>query len=100
MQKSLREVPITEAKNRLPALVHQAEAGGTIRLTRRGKPVAVLLSEEAYHSLQAGAEGRRDIWAFVEQWRATQPPDAEGISAREVRSWRDRTAGRPSPWET
>ena len=100
MQRSLREVPITEAKNRLSALVHQVEAGRTIRLPRRGKPVAVLLSEQAYRSLQAGAEGRHNIWAFVEQWRSMQPPDAEGISAREVRSWRDRTAGRPSPWES
>jgi prevent-host-death family protein len=96
----MREVPITEAKNALTALVHQAEAGKPTRLTRRGKPVAVLLSEEAYNRLRVGAAERRDLWAFVEQWRAGLGPHAEGISAAEVSGWRDRATGRPSPWES
>jgi prevent-host-death family protein len=96
----MRDVPITEAKNALPALVHDAEAGKPTRLTRRGKPVAVLLSEEAYHRLQAGAEERRDLWEFVERWRAALPPDWEGISVQQARRWRDRSMGRPSPWES
>jgi prevent-host-death family protein len=96
----MREVPITEAKNALTSLVHQAEAGKPIRLTRRGKPVAVLLSEEAYRRLQSGTAEQRDLWEFVERWRAALPADWEGISPEETRGWRDRDGGRPSPWES
>jgi prevent-host-death family protein len=39
-----RQVSIAEAKNRLPAIVHQVEKGSGVQLTRYGKPVAVLLS--------------------------------------------------------
>ena len=94
----MREVPITEAKNALTALVHQAEAGKPVRLTRRGKPVAVLVSEEAYRRLEAGAAQQSDLWEFVERWRAALPADWEGITAEEAQSWRDRTLGRASPW--
>ena len=96
----MREVPITEAKNALSALVHQAEAGTPTRLTRRGKPVAVLLSEEAYHRLRSGAAEQGDLWKFVERWRAALPADWEGIGSEETRSWRARNAGRSSPWES
>jgi prevent-host-death family protein len=35
---------IAEARSRLPGIVHQAEAGIEIQLTRRGKPVAAVVS--------------------------------------------------------
>jgi prevent-host-death family protein len=35
---------IAEARTNLPAIVDQAEAGLTVELTRRGKPVAVVVS--------------------------------------------------------
>ena len=37
-------ISIADARNRLPALVHQAEAGEAVTITRRGKPVAVVIS--------------------------------------------------------
>ena len=42
---------IAEAKNNLSGLVHEAEQGRPVRLTRRGKPVAVLISTEQYERL-------------------------------------------------
>ena len=39
---------IAAAKNNLSGLVHEAEQGHPVRLTRRGKPVAVLISTEQY----------------------------------------------------
>lgn len=42
---------IAEAKNALPSLVHAAETGQCVQITRRGKPVAVLLSMEDYARL-------------------------------------------------
>ncbi len=42
---------IADAKNKLSGLVHEAEQGHPVRLTRRGKPVAVLISTEQYERL-------------------------------------------------
>ena len=42
---------IAAAKNNLSGLVHAAEGGRPVRLTRRGKPVAVLISTEQYERL-------------------------------------------------
>jgi len=39
-----RRYSIAEARTNLPTIVDQAEAGLTIELTRRGKPVAVVVS--------------------------------------------------------
>lgn len=36
------DVSIAEAKNRLPELIRAVEAGGTVVITRHGKPVAQL----------------------------------------------------------
>jgi len=44
---------IVQAKNNLSGLVHEAEQGHAVRLTRRGKPVAVLISTEQYERLKA-----------------------------------------------
>jgi prevent-host-death family protein len=43
---------ISEAKDQLPRLVHEAEAGRPVALTRRGIPVAILLSKAEYDQLQ------------------------------------------------
>ena len=47
-----KQFSIAEAKNRLPTLVHYVEKGPSVKLTRWGKPVAVLLSIEEYEILQ------------------------------------------------
>ncbi|MCP4697780.1 MAG: type II toxin-antitoxin system Phd/YefM family antitoxin [Gammaproteobacteria bacterium] len=45
------QYPIAEAKDPLSKLVYQVEKGETIELTRRGRPVAVVLSEVEYRRL-------------------------------------------------
>ncbi len=52
-----RTASIAEARNHLPALVHSAEAGQPIALTRRGKTVAVLLSFAEFERLRRGGVG-------------------------------------------
>ena len=42
---------IAEARNHLSTLVHEAESGKPVKLTRRGKPVAVVMSMAAYEAL-------------------------------------------------
>lgn len=48
-------VSIAEAKSSLPRLVREAEGGSHVTLTRRGRPVAVLIGVEQLARL----EGRR-----------------------------------------
>ena len=41
-------IPIFEAKNRLPYFIHKAETEGPVFLSRRGKNVAVIISQAEY----------------------------------------------------
>ena len=57
---------IADAKAHFADLVHQAEAGQIVRITRRGKRVAVLLSEAEFEQLK----GPRGDWVpFSKAWR-------------------------------
>jgi prevent-host-death family protein len=55
---------ISEAKDRLPRLVHQAESGSAVALTRRGKPVAVLISKAEYDRLHR--RKRKIDWGAIQ----------------------------------
>ncbi len=57
---------IAEARNQLTAIVHDAEKGKPVELTRRGKPVAVLMSLAEYERL---ARSRPDFWSAVQDFR-------------------------------
>ena len=46
-----RQFTIAEAKSRLPAIIHSVEDGPSVKLTRHGKPVAVLLSIHEYRAV-------------------------------------------------
>jgi prevent-host-death family protein len=48
---------IAEAKSQFAQVVHQAESGQAVRITRRGRPVAVVLSEAEYTRLATPREG-------------------------------------------
>ena len=94
-------VSLSEAKAQLAGLVRAAEGGEVVHISRHGKPVAVLLSEQAYAALQ-GQQQRSMVWEAIAQWRsagqASHPeecPLASGVSGEEaVKSWRDRSLGR------
>lgn len=61
---------IAEAKNQLPAVIHEAEAGEPIEITRHGKAVAVVMSMAEYARLRGE---RPDLWAAYQAWRAEGP---------------------------
>ena len=42
---------IAEARQKLPAIVHEAERAGEVRITRRGEVVARLVAEHEYQRL-------------------------------------------------
>jgi prevent-host-death family protein len=53
---------IAEARNNLPQLIREAEAGESIELTRRGESVAVLLGREQYERMAAGTRSFSQAW--------------------------------------
>ena len=65
----MREASIREAKAKLASLIQQAEKGKAVRLTRRGKPVAVIVSEQEYARLARGHRARGDFMRFLQGWR-------------------------------
>lgn len=82
---------VAEARNHLAALVHDTERGEPVKITRRGGPVAVLLSERDYERLSGR---RRGFWEALEAFRASvAPEDLEGL-AEALEDVRDRSPGR------
>jgi len=64
---AMRRVSVAEAKNTLPALLHEAESS-PVEIARRGKPVAVLLSCASYDRLRRRGDG---VSSALERFRAT-----------------------------
>ena len=54
---NVSDFSIAEAKSQFAQLVHQAESGQAVRITRRGRHVAVLLSQFEYDRLCAPTTG-------------------------------------------
>lgn len=82
---------IAEARSCLPAIVDQAEAGAEVELTRRGQPVAVVVSRREFERLR----GRR--LHFSDAYRkflASHSLDDVGIEDDFAAAIRDRTTGR------
>lgn len=92
-------ISIAEAKNKLPALIHQVEAGETVTISRRGKAVAVVVSMEAFERMkrERAPEQRKSVWDVLQQVRA-ELAAADGFpdwTNEEIDSWRDRTVQAP-----
>jgi prevent-host-death family protein len=61
-----RQYSIVEARNSLPRIVDQAEAGAEVQLTRRGKPVAVVVGLRLLDQLRGErTDFRRAYRAFL-----------------------------------
>ena len=82
---------IAEARHSLAAIVHELEAEPVIELTRRGTPVAVLLSLDAYRQLQGAP---RSFWEAYSAYRATVDPAALGSEPDAFDAVRDSSPGR------
>ncbi len=85
---------IAEARNQLPAIVHEAERGSVAELTRRGKPVAVVLSIADYERL---TRARPDFWHALQEFRKRHDLAALDLDAI-FEGARDRSPGRTVEW--
>ncbi len=89
-----RSYSIAEARDQLARLVHRAESGRAVELTRRGRPVAVLLSASEYERLVPSASFGELIDLFLERW----PARGDGLRRGEVEDLRAASAGRDFDW--
>lgn len=92
----MSDYSISEAKDNLPQLVRQAEAGLEVRMTRRGAPVAVLVSAQRYEELTTARIG------FAERYRSFRQAMGEAAndldSAEAFSGVRDPSPGREFSW--
>jgi antitoxin Phd len=86
-----KQYSIAEARDRLASLVHEAERGSRVELTRRGKPVAVILGLHDYRRLHKA--GLTFSEAF-ESFRKKVDLASLGIDPAVFDKTRDRSPGR------
>ena len=86
-----KQFSIAEAKNRLPSIIHYVEKVPYIKLTRRGKPVAVLLSIHEYERLSRKYSG---FWSALSRFRRNIRSEDIEISDTDFEGLRDRGVGR------
>jgi antitoxin Phd len=86
---------IAEAKSRLPSIIHSVEKGPSVKLTRRGRPVAVLLSIAEYERLNRNI-GK--FWPALQEVRKKVETQRIGISDMDFDDLRDKTPGRDIGW--
>ena len=85
-----RRYSIAQARQDLAAIIHEAETAGPIQFTRRGKSVAILLSQADYDRLTAT---RQDFWEAYEAFRVL--PDFADVDVDpEIFTVRDASPGR------
>jgi prevent-host-death family protein len=91
-----KQVSIAEARDRFTQLLHEVEGGERVEVTRRGRPVAVIVAAGDYERL---AQGRRSFSEAYRAWREKYRAEELGIDPDEV--WgdaRDPSPGRDFSW--
>jgi len=86
-----RQFSIAEAKNKLPSIIHQVEKGSSVKLTRRGEPVAVLLSVREYELMDQKSRG---FWNALKTFRQVTQDGAVEITDSDFEGLRDSAGGR------
>ncbi|HUF24699.1 MAG TPA: type II toxin-antitoxin system prevent-host-death family antitoxin [Vicinamibacterales bacterium] len=86
-----RRYSIAEARSRLARIVAEAETGAPIELTRRGRPVAVLVSHQGFQRLR-GQQGQ--FGSAYSRFLETHDLEEIGIDDDFAYTERDRTPGR------
>ena len=85
---------IAEARSNLPTIIHHAEAGLEIELTRRGKPVAVIVSPRQLERLRGERPRFSDTYqTFLSRYSLEEV----GLENDVFDSVREKGAGRKVP---
>ncbi|HSH04372.1 MAG TPA: type II toxin-antitoxin system Phd/YefM family antitoxin [Anaerolineae bacterium] len=90
-----KEMSIADARNHFTAVVRDVETDTPITLTRRGKPVAVILSMAEYERLQTNTIG---FWQAFSAFNQEINLAGLHITPDIFTDVRDNTAGRDFSW--
>jgi prevent-host-death family protein len=90
-----KQFSIAEAKSRLTSIIHDVEDGPSVKLTRHGKPVAVLLSIQEYELLSRKKE---KFWGALTSFRKIIEEEGIEMSDSDFEGLRDISAGREVKW--
>ncbi len=91
MRSVKRQFSIAEAKNKLPSIIHQVEKGPSVKFTRRGEPVAVLLSVHEYELMDQKSRG---FWNALMTFRQVMQDRAVQITDSDFEGLRDSSSAR------
>ena len=86
-----KQYSIAEARNHFTSIVRDVERESAVELTRRGKPVAVLLSIEEYKRLSSNRGG---FWKAFTAFRSRVNLQELGIEPDIFTDLRDQSPGR------
>ena len=91
-----KQYSIAEAKNKLPSIIHDVEEGSIVQFTRRGRPVAVLVSLGDYERLSTQGKG---FWATLQAFRSGMLKYRDVvINDADFKGLRDTDSGRETYW--
>ena len=93
----MQSFSIADARSQFPKIIHKVEKGDVAQLTRRGEPVAVLLSLKEYNALLSQSKG--SLLQALKAYKVLKHKAGEDLSNKEVDSWRSEEIGRKLPWE-
>jgi prevent-host-death family protein len=83
----MKQIKSSEAKARFSELLDEVEHGETVSITRHGKVIAHILSDDAYQQAtqeDRAARGRRAMFKLMELRKK-----AGRASVEEILAWRD-----------
>lgn len=89
-----KKYSIAEARHDLARVVRKVEAGQCIRLTRYGRPVAVIVSEHAFEQLQTRSVG---YWETFQIFNTAFSKIS--LKRNDFLPSRAMDKGRPFPWK-
>ena len=91
----LKQYSIAKARDHFTSLVRAVERESAVELTRRGKPVAVMLSIQEYKRLSAP---QASFWDAYSAFREQVNLQELGIEPDAFAGLRDRSPGREVRW--
>jgi len=87
---------VAEAKDRFSSLLKEAETGGSVQITRRGKPVAYVVGVDQFSAL---AKPKMSFMEWVAEFRRDHAPEGIDLDPDEwLRDDHAKTPGRDFSW--
>ena len=91
---------VAEARNSLTTLIDEVLDGKAVQITRRGKPVAVLVSTAEYTNLKQRGKRKKGLWEAIVRLRNQPGFVGVDLSEADIECLRDRSTGRDFSWPT